>query len=299
MQTLLTRHELETPDGNISYLKGPDRPGAPYFHLLQATGFNAQTYRQLLIPLCEHLNVFATDLRGHGLGTIKADPSEFNSWDIYREDFYRMLDHINHPVYLMGHSVGSIISIAGAVKRPELVKGLILVEGLIPPTVGDIPERPYNPIENPLPEAARNRRSLFPSREEAVNSYIGRGAFKTWGRSWIEDYIDGGTRLREDGQVELSCAPAWEARSFETAENDPWEKIEQLSCPTLLMYADKHSTCNPSGVEKYKRLQPDTKAYEVADTTHFLPIERPELVRQEILKMIERVETRPTNAHTE
>lgn len=291
MQNLLTRHELETPDGNISYLRGPERPGAPYFHLLHATGFNAQTYRQLLIQLCEHLNVFATDLRGQGLGTVKAAPSEFNSWDIYREDFYRMLEHINHPVYLMGHSVGSIISIAGAVKRPELVKGLILTEPLIPPTVGDIPERPYNPIENPLPDAARNRRSLFPSRQAAVESYIGRGAFKTWKRSWIEDYIDGGTRLRKDGQVELSCAPAWEARSFETAENDPWQQIEQLSCPTLLMYADKQSTCNPSGVEKYKQLQPDTTAYEVDGTTHFLPMERSELVAERILAMINRLES--------
>jgi len=291
MPNILTRHAIETPDGDISYLRGPERPGAPYFHILHATGFNAQTYRQLLEPLSEHLNVFATDLRGQGHGTIKADPSEFNSWDIYREDFYRVLEHIGQPIYLMGHSVGSIISIGGAVKRPDLVKGLILTEPLIPPAAGKIPERPYNPIDNPLPEAARNRRSLFPSREAAIESYIGRGLFKTWDRSWIADYIDGGTRLREDGQVELTCAPEWEARSFETAENNPWPQVEKLTCPTLMMYGAVHSTCNPSGVEKYKMLQPGTEAIEVEGTGHFLPMERSELVAQQILAMIDRLES--------
>ncbi|MBV1889032.1 MAG: alpha/beta hydrolase, partial [Proteobacteria bacterium] len=80
-------------------------------------------------------------------------------------------------------------------------------------------------------------------------------------------------------------------RSFETAENNPWPRVEQLSCPTLIMYGASHSTCNPSGVKKYCELQPDTEVFEVEGTGHFLPMEKSELVAEKILGMINRIES--------
>lgn len=289
MKPTLERRILQLSDGAISYLCGEFKQGRPSFHLLHATGFNAQTYRQILEPLSAHLNVFASDLRGHGLSTLHADPDLLTSWDIYRKDFYQLLDFINQPIYLMGHSVGSVVSIAGALYRPDLVKALILTEPLIYPENMMALFDQSNAETNPMVISARKRRAVFDSQDEMIEKYVGRGAFKTWQRSWIADYVQGGSRMRQDGKVELSCNPAWEAKSFQVAEDTPWADIEKLQCPSFIVYANSgvFSTCHQEGVDKYLRLQPGTRVTSNAQATHFLPMEQPALVIETVLQMLE------------
>jgi len=288
MNYKLERKELKLSDGCISYLCGEIKPGRPSFHLLHATGFNAYTYRQILEPLSEHLNVYASDLRGHGWSTLKADPDRLFSWDVYRKDFFQLLDFINEPLYLMGHSVGSVVSIAGALYRPDLVKGLILTEPLIyPENMMQLFDQ-SNPATNPMVIGARKRRAGFSSQQEMIQKYLGRGAFKTWEQSWIEDYVEGGSRILADGSVELSCNPEWEAKSFQVAEDTPWEDIRKLHCPSSIVYANggAFSTCHQSGVDKYLTLQPTTQVITNSKATHFLPMEQPALVIEAVLQRL-------------
>ncbi len=288
MKHKLERKELKLSDGCISYLCGKIKPGRPSFHLLHATGFNANTYRQILEPLSEHLNVYASDLRGHGWSTLKADPDMLCSWDIYRKDFFQLLDFIDAPLYLMGHSVGSVVSIAGALYRPDLVKGLILTEPLIyPENMMQLFDQ-SNPATNPMVMGARKRRAVFSSQQEMIQNYLGRGAFKTWEPSWIEDYVVGGSRILDDGRVELRCHPEWEAKSFQVAEDTPWDDISKLPCPSSIVYADGggFSTCHKEGVNKYLTLQPTTQVISSAQATHFLPMEQAALVIEAVLQML-------------
>lgn len=287
MKNILTRKQIKLDDGCLSYLCGEHKPGRPSFHLLHATGFNANTYRQILEPLSEHLNVYASDLRGHGLGSLAADPAQLTSWSVYRKDFFKLLDFINEPIYLMGHSVGSVVSIAGALHRPDLVKGLILTEPLIYPENMMKMFDQSNADLNPMVKGARNRRAQFASKEEMVKNYIGRGAFKTWGQSWIEDYVEGGSRPNQEG-VELSCKPEWEAVSFQVAEDTPWDDIAKLQCPSSIVYAEGagFSTCHKPGVDKYLTLQPETKVTTCKEASHFLPMEQAALVVDAVLAQV-------------
>ncbi|HBC55785.1 MAG TPA: alpha/beta hydrolase [Gammaproteobacteria bacterium] len=282
----LTRKTLTVDGGSISYLCSEPNVHPLNIHLFHATGFNAQTYRQILEPLSEHFNVYASDLRGHGKSDAQADPTQFHSWDIYRQDFYHLLDSINQPIYLIGHSVGSIISIAGACERPDIVKGLILTEPLMYPPAAQLLMSQSHAESNPMVIGARKRRALFPSKQEMVENYIGKGAFKTWPRSWIEDYVDGGSRKLASGEVRLSCEPEWEAKSFQVAEITPWDQIAKLQCPTTILYgASGFSTCSPLGVEKYVELHPETRVIQDSEASHFLPMENPQLVIDEVVKM--------------
>lgn len=291
----LKRRTLEIEDGSISYLCNEKKAGRPNFHLLHATGFNANTYRQILEPLSEYLNVYACDLRGHGLGTTTANPGELKSWDVYREDFYRFLNTINEPVYLMGHSVGSVVSIAGAVQRPDLVQGLILTEPLIYPDESSTLFNKSDASTDLLVAGARRRRAEFSSQHEMVENYLGKGAFKTWSRPWIEDYVAGGSRIKADNCVELACKPEWEAASFQVAELTPWNDIEKLQCPTTIVYASSggFSTCYQEGVAKYLTIHPQTKVMPCKDASHFLPMEQPALVIEAVLNMVEACENIP------
>ena len=63
------------------------------------------------------------------------------------------------------------------------------------------------PGENPVSERARRRRAVFPSRAEALASYRQRPLFSNWKPRLLELYVEYGFRERDDGQVELKCAP--------------------------------------------------------------------------------------------
>src|SRR5215469_9726163 len=47
--------------------------------------------------------------------------------------------------------------------------------------------------------STKRRRAQFASHEEALKSYIGRGAFRTWPESMIADYLRGGLLPHGDG----------------------------------------------------------------------------------------------------
>jgi pimeloyl-ACP methyl ester carboxylesterase len=118
-----------------------------------------------------------------------------------------------------------------------------------------------------------------------VERYTGRGAFTTWPVEMIADYVEGGTRFLENGQVQLTCAPAWEAATFESAGGRMSAYVAKVKCPATILYAEAESTMRGSMGDMMRQLQPGWKIEMVPGTTHFLPMEKPDIVRAEILSM--------------
>ncbi|MBW1876487.1 MAG: alpha/beta fold hydrolase, partial [Deltaproteobacteria bacterium] len=75
-------------------------------HFAHATGFNAETYRELLLSLDPALDVYAMDARGHGMSEAPADPKKLRSWVQYRKDLEALVDTLSRPTVLAGHSMG-------------------------------------------------------------------------------------------------------------------------------------------------------------------------------------------------
>jgi len=114
-------------------------------------------------------------------------------------------------------------------------------------------------------------------------AYQGRGAFATWPDEVLRDYIEGGTRDLPNGEVELSCAPAWEAATFSSAGNMMDKVIRDIEIPVHILYAEKESTLRPQFVEEIRARRPDWQLDQVPGTTHFVPMEKPDAVRDAIL----------------
>lgn len=266
---------------------GPDEGTAPLLVWVHATGFNAETYRNMLGPLAGRMEILALDMRGHGFTGASARPADLTSWDVYRDDLLDLLDQFRRPLYLAGHSFGAVACIGAALKRPEQVRGLVLVEpvllnrwaglGFLAMKVSGRSHR------FSLARSAARRRAVFHDAEGAFSRYHGRGAFRTWPDPWIRDYLAGGLRRRPDGAVELCCNPAWESRSFSVTPCNVWPRIARLRCPLSLLVGEHHSTCNERTVQRFLRLQPRTRFQRLDHTSHFLPMERPETVQGEIL----------------
>jgi pimeloyl-ACP methyl ester carboxylesterase len=260
----------------------PRRPVDVVF--LHANGFNALTYRSVLQPLGEHLHVLAVDQQGHGRSAQRTNIATRTNWLDLRDDVVALLDAVaDTPVVLSGHSMGGAASLLAAAERPAKVKALALFDPVIMAreTIerlesGDV----SGLIDSPLALGARKRRSVFPSRAAAVQSYRGRGVFKSWSDAALIDYVHDGFRDRSDGQVELSCAPEWEASNFTSHAHDPWPAMAQIMAPVVVLRAQFESTCNLTDRSAFAPQNPNVRIETVAGATHFLPLERPELVRE-------------------
>ncbi len=285
----LRRRFTDSAGEAFSYLvwdRSNDPGGRPPFHWAHANGFNAMTYQRLLAPLGDEMSVFAMDARGFGMSEAKAEPGAMRGWDNFVTDLLSFVDQLGEPIVLGGHSMGGVVSLMAAAARPELVKGLVLADPVLmaPPKalLWGIKRLLGSTRNTPLAAGAARRRSVFESREAMVENYTGRGAFKTWPDGWIADYVAGGTVDLPDGTVSLSCTPAWESHAFAMGPPTFWPPVERITCPIVILYAETGSTFGDTSAETLSRRKPDATIIKVPGSSHFLPMEFADLVRDQV-----------------
>jgi pimeloyl-ACP methyl ester carboxylesterase len=183
--------------------------------------------------------------------------------------------------------MGAVVSAMFAAKFPERVAGLILIEPvLVPKSVRLLRWLPFRASGNDLASRAARRRDRFESFEAALASYRGRGAFKTWPEAFLRAYLEGGLLPSGRGsELRLACAPAWEAQTFRASPIGAARVARKIRCPVTLLYAEGSTTAPERECRTFARLHGQTRLVEVPETTHFLPMERPGIVRREILAM--------------
>lgn len=268
-------------DGAVHLLDWPGA-GTP-IHFTHANGFNARTYVPVLGPLAGEAHVMASDLRGHGATTLPADPAGHASWRVYPDDLIRVLDALGQgPYVLAGHSMGGTTSLLVAAARPDLVKALVLFD----PVAVRFPEG-IDRDQFPLVIGALKRRAGFPDVETARKAYTGRGAFKTWPAETLDAYLAGGLKPDAEG-LRLACAPEWEAQNFRLGPPDLFAAIDAVRCAITLLHADEGSTSSGEMLDHIRARHPAAHIERVPGTTHFLPMERPDLVRAALRAAVSR-----------
>jgi pimeloyl-ACP methyl ester carboxylesterase len=264
---------------------GPaDRPIDIIFS--HANGFNGRTYRTILQPLARDLRILALDLRGHGATTLPTVIEGRQGWLEFRDDLLALLAALGQerdqgPTVLAGHSMGGTTSLLAAAVQPAKVKALALFDPVVMPA--DLSAEALQ--ESPLVQGALRRRAVFPNRQAAFEAYLGRGAFRSWSDVQLADYLAAGLAETEAGEVALTCTPEWEASSFRTHNYDAWAAFRESRCPIRILRAEQASTFRLEGHEAELgggRIAVET----VPGTTHFLPMERPELVRETLLACV-------------
>lgn len=269
------RKTLLLDEGTISCLEWPG-DGAGFLLFSHATGFNAETYRSLLAPLATRFQLMAVDYRGHGFSTVPTAAGLAHGWTIFRDDLLSVLGQVSQePAILVGHSMGANVSLMAAALAPRRVRGLLLIEPvLIEPNVANEPNR--------LALRAAQRRSVFSSLEAAVESYRGRGIFASWPEAVLRDYLAGGTISTGNGTLRLACPPEWEAEIYRGAPVDIARLAGAIACPMTLMHGMHDSTAAPQQLAAIRSLKPECRIVAVEGAGHFLPIDRPDRVREEI-----------------
>jgi pimeloyl-ACP methyl ester carboxylesterase len=114
---------------------------------------------------------YAPDLLGHG-ESAKPDTSQ----QYHIEIFYNYLEtwfdsqQIKQPAIFIGHSMGGYLSLLFSLRRPELVRGLVLVDPLFspsqfPPLTGILKHRPEIGVKANWP-GSNNQQVFFRCRAQ-------------------------------------------------------------------------------------------------------------------------------------
>ena len=302
---MFERKKLDWGEGETSFIEIFDNKDKPGFQFAHATGFNALTYKELLEPLSDNFNVRAVDARGHGFTKLKANPQDMYDWKIYCDDLIKsvelFVEKTQKPIILSGHSMGAASAIQVAAIRPDLVSGLVLVDPVLMTNkikvifkIG----RKYPLFKNfpiikqgmMMSEATKKRRRYWKNKEEIFNSYKNKLIFKTWTETTIRNYIDGGTELIGD-ETRLTCDPLWEAATFSSWKHDAMGLIDKLNCPITLLQAEFNSTARGDGPIKLMKQDKLGVHKIVKGSTHFLPMEFPDIIKEEINKLQKRINT--------
>jgi pimeloyl-ACP methyl ester carboxylesterase len=209
--------------------------------------------------LSEHFRVAAVEQRGHGRS--ERSPADVTP-EAFVADAEMWIERLClAPAVVVGQSFGGLVALLLAAWRPELVRGLVVVEAS-PAADPDAPEAVGRWLASwPVP---------FATREDAL-SYFGGNT--DWSRAWA-----GGLEERGDGlwpafepEVLLAALAAASERSW-------WDDWARIRCPALVAYGEQ------GGFRaKTRRMVEElagARAVEIADAGHDLHLEQPLLWRE-------------------
>lgn len=255
---------------------------------LHANGLNALSYRALLAPIAQRFTVAAVDLRGHGRTTLPAGALFYDSWVQHAKDVIEIIQTgIHHPVLLAGHSLGAVAALLAAGRRPDLARGLCLIDPVVlggavrglaavPGMIG------LGRMALPIAARARRRRARFESPDAAFNALKGKGIFAAFSDESLADYIEDGFKPLPNGGVELACRPAYEAATFAAQRHEVFKAFARAPAPLVVVAAEKRSTLHSGAMARMQAMRGDARVSVIEGTTHWLPWERPERVRAAI-----------------
>jgi pimeloyl-ACP methyl ester carboxylesterase len=254
-------------------------------HLLlsHATGFCKEIWRPVVAEIDARRSVGSItsfDQRAHG--DSGAPPRPF-SWDDLASDALAVVADLDGPIVGVGHSSGAALLVLAEQAHPGRFAGLVLIEPIIFPP----PHRRFE--DSPLAAATLRRRYRFRTREDARLNYEGKGPFALWRTDALDAYLAGGLRQEGDGFV-LKCDPADEAEFYRTgAMHRAWEGLPEVSPPIILLAGADSDTHPEPFLEALASRMGDPEVEVVPGATHFLPMERPDVVADTVVRLLEAV----------
>jgi pimeloyl-ACP methyl ester carboxylesterase len=257
----------------------------PIVHLAHANGFPPGTYR----PLAEILTGQPVDGSGRSYHVIALPsrplwpgslPDSAPSWHPLADDLIRGLDDLGlSGIVGVGHSLGGVLTLWAAVRRPDLFRAVVLVDPVIlsPAMLWVLGLLRRLGLERRLPLVRRTlrRRRAWSSRQDCYAHFRRKSLFATWPDASLWAYVEAGTHEGADGQVQLVYPPEWEARIFATTPIDVWRAVPHLSTPALVVRGERSETFRSRSEALMARLVPQARFVVVPGAGHLVPMERP------------------------
>ena len=257
--------------------------GTP-LHFLHANGYPPACYEPLFALMRAQYRVFGMTLRPLW---PDAKMEDLRDWNPLSDDLLKFLDEQQvGPVIGVGHSIGAIVTLRAALMRPERFRALVLFDPvLFPPSfimtwnLARMVGLGHRVI--PLINSALKRRRNFDNLEMIFRGYRQRGIFRYFDDDKLQAFIAGMVKPKADGGFELVYSPEWESHIYYTGvwrDMELWRGLPKLKVPTLIIRGAETDTFLERTATLVKRRQPRVQIEAVAQSTHLVPLERPQEV---------------------
>jgi len=258
--------------------------------LAHATGFHARIWDQMIRHLGERY-IISVDQRGHG----RSQKTEITHWEVFGRDlaaFVRELDL--RDVLGVGHSMGGHAMTEAAAAHPDRFRRLVLIDPVIA-SPGDYRDGGWmiSSLGGQNHPTAK-RKNHFASIDEMFERFRDRKPYACFDPSALRDHCQYGLLPAPDGDgYILACPPEIEASIYMTSRTNAavYASIRAIELPVLILRAKRPPldrdvmdfTSSPTWPELVHEFQ-DGREIHLAEHTHFLPMEAPELVARYVLE---------------
>jgi lipase len=217
--------------------------------------------------------LFAVDLRGRGDSDKPEGP--YGMAQHARDVAAAMRAMGLGPSIIAGHSMGAFVATALAAQEPNLVSGLVLIDGgpVLDAPVGDSPQQGVNAA---LAQRIAQLRQTYPSRQAYREFWRTQPHFppEEW-NPWVEAFLD--YEVGGDSPVQPKASEAGVLADLGQAfERDAiTERLKSIRVPTLLIRAESGFTPGqpplfPDAIAaKFRTYVPHTEDHKLAGTTHY------------------------------
>ncbi len=262
-----------------------DAASRPRLVFAHANGFPGLSYRSLLNPLAEMFDLHPLDRLGH-----HPDYPVNHNWANLVDELLSYLPETDAPLLGVGHSLGGTLMAMAADKQPERFCGVIMLD---PPLMLGADAwamkaaKRFGFIDRITPAGKTlGRRTVWPSREVMSTSLGRRGLFRRFTPEALNDYIEAGTRLLDDGSAELTFDPGIEVEIFRHLPDHLSRLPKRLGVPLAIVAGQDSHLMTASRIKRLKR-----KGLTVSEVpgTHMFPMEHPDETRAAIVAAWQRM----------
>jgi pimeloyl-ACP methyl ester carboxylesterase len=260
--------KARTADGDKDDLKN-------IIHFSHANGFPASTYRTLFAELGDRYELRAIECIGH-------DP-RFPVTQDWPHLVEQLLDDIERryeqPVWLVGHSLGGYLSLLAALRRPQWVRGVVMLDSPVLAGWRSSLLRvcQWTGLDERLSPAAatRNRRTTWPNREAAWRHFHQKPAFARWDERVLSDYVDFGIpQAAPDGTRSLAFDRRIEYLIYRTLPHTLGARLAHgVQVPVGFIAGEGSREVRQVGLATTRRLCGER--FEWMEGSHLYPMERP------------------------
>lgn len=256
-----------------------DIGAGPPVILLHSSSSHSGQWTRLIDSLSGRFQVLAPDLHGYGRSDALAqDGRPYTQQDTAIVS--RLLDLVDEPAHLVGHSLGGSIAGRIAIERPDDVASVTMIE----PVFFSLLEEARDPTRVEYLEVANAIMALdrFGERERAarlfLDFWIGPGAL---------DAMDDDTRAYVIRTVDR-VADDWFGVSASAPGALTVADFERLSSRTLLICGERTKESTRRITEMLREAIPQAEYHEIAGAGHMSPVTHTALVNEVVVGFIER-----------
>ncbi|WBL37070.1 alpha/beta hydrolase [Tepidiforma flava] len=248
--------------------------------LLHGLMNNARYWEHIAERFIDRWCVYAPDLRGHG--ESEHAPGGYLVW-AFAMDLRGFVEEMDLEAFdLVAHSIGSRIAMAYARDHSHRLKHLVLAD--MGPQMADQGARGIRKSTGEAQKAPG-----FATEAEAIEHfaqlYPGRD------RDFLLRQVYASLQLDEaTGNLVFRFDPAiHQATGRGAIAEIPylWESLEHITCPTLVIRAEKSKILSRDIAEEMVRRLPNGRFVEIPDAGHQVPLHQPEAFARAVREFLE------------